>query len=354
MSVYLPCLLFAALVASLPGCGDALAQARRDPGQLQLSELAEADQARLDTLQRRLDKLAPLKWSGNPSDIYNLAKTQAWLDFAFDARAQRDTSGAVGEALAEAHRLAALLETKANDIGLDTPIIPSALKLRDDIWLKAGEMKRHQGFRCAAARIAQFEVQLVQAGHAEKELGWRHAKPYIEAVERLVKDLEASLAACPPPVTSVDQLPPELSEQPPAVQVLSLAERVHFAYRLAEITPPTAQVLAQVAYVLRKNSALTLDLRGHADNRGGARYNLRLSRQRAEAVREYLVNAGVAQNRIIITALGGTQPLVKGRTAFDYARNRRVEFIVSGRDEVQLRPQEQDLQIEGSAAKRNE
>ena len=346
MSARRLCILLAALITGVIGCGDALAQARRDSGQLRFSEHAESDQATFDNLQRRLDILAPLKSSTTPWSAYHLAKAQAWLDFAFDARVQHDSSGAVGEALAEASRLTALLEAKANDIALDTPIIPSALKLRDDIWLKAEEMKRHSGFRCAVTRIAQFEVQLVQAGHADKELGWRHSKPYVQTVERLVKDADARLAACPAPVTSATQLPPEIAKQPPVVQVLSLAERVHFAYRLTEISPATAQVLEQVAYVLRMNSALTLDLQGHADKRGSARYNLQLSKQRAGAAKEYLVTAGVLQDRITVTALGKSQPLAKGRAALDYARNRRVQFVVFSAPEVTLTPQEDDLQIE--------
>lgn len=352
MSVRVLYMFLAALTIGSMACDDALAQARRDPGQLQLSEHAESDQATFDASQRRLDSLAELKSSSNPWHVYHLAKAQAWLDFAFDAIAQHDSSGAVGEASAEASRLTALLEAKANDIGLDTPIIPSALKLRDDIWLKAEEMKRHQGFRCAAARIAKFEVQLVQAGHANKELGWRHAKPYIQAVERLAKDAEASLAACPPTVTSADQLLPQTADQPPAVQVLSLAERVHFAYRLAMISHATARVLEQVAYVLRANSALTIELQGHADKRGSGRYNLRLSRQRAEAVKAYLVNAGVAEERITVSAFGKTRPLLKGRTALDYARNRRVEFVVKRADDIVAAAQERDLQIESRAAER--
>lgn len=346
MSARWLCILLVALITGVISCGDALAQARRDSGQLRLSEHAEPDQATFDGLQRRLDNLAPLKSSTNPWSAYHLAKAQAWLDFAFDARAQHDRSGAVGEALAEMSRLTALLEAKANDIALDTPIIPSSRKLRDDIWLKAEEMKRHPGFRCAAARIAQFEVQLVQAGQADKELGWRHSKPYLQTVERLVKDADARLAACHPVVTSAAQFPPEIAKQPPAVQVQSLAQNVHFAYRVAEISRPTALVLGQVAYVLWMNSALTLDLQGHADKRGSARYNLKLSRQRAEAVKEYLVNAGVAKARITITALGNTQPFAKGSTPSDYARNRRVQFVVSSAPEVTLTPQEGDLQIE--------
>lgn len=328
---------------------DSFAQALRDPHSLQLSEHAKADQRARDAMQDRLDTLAALKSSSNPWDIYHLAKAQAWLAFAFDARAQRDNSGAINEALEQCDKLTAMLEAKQNNISLATPIIPSSAKLRDDIWQQAEAMKQHQGFRCAASQIAQFEVELVRAGHAYKELGWRHAKPYLQAVERLAKDAEARLSTCAAPVTSEEQLPPEVAKQPPAAQVLSLAERVHFAYRKAEISHATAQVLEQVAYVLRTTPTLTIELQGHADRRGSQRYNLKLSQQRAVAVREYLVNAGVVQERIAVSASGKARPLVNGHSKLDYARNRRVEFVVSSAPDIRLTPQEDDLQIERGA-----
>jgi OOP family OmpA-OmpF porin len=346
MSARLLSMLLVALGTALLPFADALAQAHRDPGHLQLSEHAESDQATFDALQRRLDNLAPLKSSANPWDIYNLAKAQAWLDFAFDSRAQHDTSGVTRDAFQESELMTAQLEAGAGNISLETPLITSSARLRDDIWQKAEEMKKHQGLRCAAARIAQFEVQLVQAGHAYKELGWRHSKPYVQAVERLAKDAEARLAACPPPVTTAEELPPEVANEPPHRQVLSLAKRVHFAYRLAQIGYATAQVLEQVSYVLRTNPDLTVELRGHADRRGSRRYNLKLSRERAEAVKGYLVNSGVVEKRITVSALGKAEPLAQGQTVLDYARNRRVDFMISSTAEVTLSPRDEDLQIE--------
>ena len=358
MSARLLPILLVAFAVYLIGHGDASAAGRRDASQLQLAERAQSDQATLDAMQRRLDQLVPLKSSSEPLLIYHLAKAQAWLDFAFDARAQRDNSGAASEALAEANRLMAQLEAQANDIALDTTIVPSSRKLRDDIWLKAEAMKRHQSFRCAASRIAQFEVELVQVGRADKALGWRHARPHMQKTERLVKEAEARLDACASSVTSAAQLPPEVAKQPPAVQVQSLAESVHFAYRLADISAPTARVLEQLAFVLRTNPVLTLELQGHADRRGSARVNLALSRQRAESVAEYLASAGVPQNRTTVVALGTAQPRANGSNAGDFARNRRVQFVVLPALEVQLTPQETDLQIESDpiergSAKRN-
>ena len=353
LSAHLCTVLITALAAVLGiAATDGFAQTLRNERPQQLSEHAKPDQGTIDAMQRRLDALGSLKSPRNAWDIYHLAKAQAWLDFAFDARTQRDTSGVIDETLAQDDKLTAMLEAEDKNISLDTPIIPSSVKLREDIWRKAEEMKKHQGFRCAASRIAQFEVQLVQAGHAYKTLGWRHAKPYVQTAERLSREAEASLDACPPPVTTAEQLPPEIAKQPPAAQVRMLAKRVHFAYRLTEICYATAQVLEQVSYVLRNNPELTVELQGHADKRGSKRYNRKLSKQRAQAVKAYLLHSRVAEQRLGISAFGKTQPLAKGDTSLDYARNRRVEFIVSPEAGVTVTPQEDDLQIERHKARR--
>ncbi|RZU02317.1 OmpA family protein [Rivibacter subsaxonicus] len=319
-------LLLVLLAALLPA---AFATAR-DARPLQVAEPAVALQPDFDALHARLDAIGARGPSDRPWDAYHLAKARAWLDFAFDARAQRDAGGAVEAALAQARALAVQLEAGAPDISLETPLIVGAARLREDIWERAEAMKHHDGRRCAAARIAQFEVQLVQAGHAHDLLGWRHARPYMQVVERLAKDADARLQACPPPVQSVAELPPEVVQQPsPREQVELLAQRVHFAFDRAQLDAAAAQVLAQLAFVMREHPELRVELQGHADRRGSNTYNDRLSRARAESVRDYLIGAGIGESRLVLRALGKARPLVDGDDEAAFASNRRVEFIVS-------------------------
>ncbi len=366
------------------------AQSVRDMRSLQLSEHAGEQQKSFDAMQKRLDALANLKSSNNPWDVYNLAKAQAWLDFAFDSRTQRDASNVVAEAFNQGDKLTTQLEAKSPNISLDTPIIPTSTRLRDDIWKIADDMKRHANFGCAAAKVAQFEVQLVQGGHAYQQLGWHHSKPYFQAAERLSKDAQGLIAngcvvkpvapviappvivaqptpaptPAPPPVIVVEpqpvasvvvQAPPTVTPvfQPvpaPAVRELrTLADRVHFAYKSAAIAPTTANLLDEAASIMHQHPQARLTLQGHTDKRGSQRYNLNLAKQRAQSAKEYLVNAGVEAQRMDVVAYGKAKPAkLTGRKGQAY--NRRVEFMVMHND-INLQKQFADLQPRKSALK---
>lgn len=77
---------------------------------------------------------------------------------------------------------------------------------------------------------------------------------------------------------------------------------------------------------MRANSSSTLTLEGHASAEGTEEYNMNLSRDRANSVKTYLVNSGVAANRINVTALGETKPIASNATEAGRVQNRRVEF----------------------------
>lgn len=88
-----------------------------------------------------------------------------------------------------------------------------------------------------------------------------------------------------------------------------------------------AQLRALVAFVQASPSAL-IRIEGYTDSQGSADTNLKLSQQRAEAVRVALVAAGVKAARIDAVGLGAERPIADNKTADGRARNRRVEVIV--------------------------
>ncbi|MBO9675464.1 MAG: OmpA family protein [Sphingobacteriaceae bacterium] len=72
----------------------------------------------------------------------------------------------------------------------------------------------------------------------------------------------------------------------------------------------------------------SLKLAGHTDNTGSRELNLRLSKERAEAVRAYLVSQGANASRIEATGYGPDQPIATNKTAAGRQQNRRVEFTL--------------------------
>src|SRR5690606_26153334 len=79
---------------------------------------------------------------------------------------------------------------------------------------------------------------------------------------------------------------------------------------------------------LRQNPGISVEIAGHTDSVGNAPYNKKLSQSRAEAVRQYLVNGGIAASRLEANGYGEERPIADNGTEEGRARNRRVEMRV--------------------------
>jgi outer membrane protein OmpA-like peptidoglycan-associated protein len=71
-------------------------------------------------------------------------------------------------------------------------------------------------------------------------------------------------------------------------------------------------------------------LEGHTDSIGSDEYNMMLSQQRADAVRNYVTGQGVPASTVTAAGLGKSNPVASNDTAAGRQRNRRVEMVVSG------------------------
>lgn len=96
----------------------------------------------------------------------------------------------------------------------------------------------------------------------------------------------------------------------------------------AYIDPKSYPELDELAQMMKENERMEIQLEGHTDNVGSSRANLKLSEERVEAVKRYLVVQGVSKHRIMTKAFGGTQPLRNEMTPEDRAMNRRVEMRI--------------------------
>jgi OOP family OmpA-OmpF porin len=103
-------------------------------------------------------------------------------------------------------------------------------------------------------------------------------------------------------------------------------EDIRFASGKAELTASSMPVLQEIAAALKANPRLKAEIQGHTDNRGSLALNERLSQQRADAVRNYLIEQGIAPERLTARGYGPHQPIVSNDTAGGRAQNRRVEL----------------------------
>lgn len=105
-------------------------------------------------------------------------------------------------------------------------------------------------------------------------------------------------------------------------------ENLVFASGKSIIKSSSFSALDALANELNANPSWKLSLVGHTDSDGNAQANLVLSKSRAEAVKKYLVNKGIAAERIKTEGRGEDQPLVNNTTPANKAQNRRVEFNI--------------------------
>lgn len=109
--------------------------------------------------------------------------------------------------------------------------------------------------------------------------------------------------------------------------VLTLTGAVLFRTAQADLLPIAEQKLNRVAEALKMQEG-TIVIEGHTDSRGADEMNQRLSQERAESVRQYLISQGVDPDRVRAVGRGEQQPIATNDTAEGRAMNRRVEIVI--------------------------
>jgi peptidoglycan-associated lipoprotein len=109
----------------------------------------------------------------------------------------------------------------------------------------------------------------------------------------------------------------------------AFAATIYFETDRSDFSSAAALALDRKAAILRTHPRLEVQVEGHCDERGPDEYNLALGNRRAAAVKQYLVEHGIAEARITIVSYGEERPVVRGSTEEAWAKNRRAEFTVT-------------------------
>ncbi len=109
---------------------------------------------------------------------------------------------------------------------------------------------------------------------------------------------------------------------------LELAEPVRFGPGKAVLLPENHALLAQVVDAMVRHGIQRMRVEGHTDSQGDPEVNLALSKERAQAVAEYLVQAGIDASRLEVEGYGDARPIAPNLTPMGRELNRRVEFVI--------------------------
>ena len=142
----------------------------------------------------------------------------------------------------------------------------------------------------------------------------------------------AQIAAAPEPVAVAPAAPapayvapaPTPAPAPPQKLVL---EGVNFDFDKATLRQEDIAIIDRDITSLDEWGNVNIEVAGHTDSRGSDAYNMNLSQQRAEAVRNYLVSKGIAADRLSARGYGESQPVADNATDEGRFKNRRVELV---------------------------
>jgi len=110
--------------------------------------------------------------------------------------------------------------------------------------------------------------------------------------------------------------------------ILNMPGNITFDTNSSRLKPEFTDTLDSVALVLEEFPKTMIDIVGHTDATGSEDYNLRLSEDRAAAVRTYLAAKGVSSERMVARGLGESMPIATNDTEAGRAQNRRVELAL--------------------------
>lgn len=168
-----------------------------------------------------------------------------------------------------------------------------------------------------------------------------NARAAAEAAERARREAEARAAAEREAAERARREAEERARRE-AAAALDAARRafsaaIYFDLDKSDLTADARATLDAKLPLLRTNSAVRIRIAGHTDERGSDAYNIALGQRRAAAAKRYLVDNGIAADRIDVVSFGEDRPAMQGSDESAWSRNRRDEFeIIVGGETLRL------------------
>lgn len=196
-----------------------------------------------------------------------------------------------------------------------------AERMKQEAQAAAQEAAR-QRQEAEAAKAAALQQQQALAAEADK------ARSAAEESDRLRQQAEKEKAELRQRL--LQQLNTILSTRDSARGLIANMSDVLFETGKYQLRTDARERLAKVSGIVLAYPGLHLEIEGHTDSVGTDEYNQQLSEYRADAVRDYLVQQGIAADAIVARGLGKTAPIASNDTPEGRQKNRRVELVLSG------------------------
>ena len=183
----------------------------------------------------------------------------------------------------------------------------------------AGLAQEEAQFAQEEARFAQEEARFAQE---EARLAQEEARLAQEEAERIRREREDELNRLQRALNQIGE-----TRRTALGLVMTLgSDSMQFEFDKATLRPENRELLSKIVGILLTSKNYGIYVYGHTDNIGSEEYNLELSQRRAQSVRDYLAENGMAPEIITTKGFGKSRPLVPGSSEMAQAKNRRVEI----------------------------
>ena len=183
----------------------------------------------------------------------------------------------------------------------------------------------------AAARAAAEGRQVAEAqtvgARKEAEAAQKEASTALETAARAQAEADRIRKKAEADVNRMEAALGQIAETRRTALGLVMnlgSDYLKFEFDKAELRVQDRELLSRIAGILMTSQDYTISVNGHTDDVGSDEYNKKLSERRAEAVRDYLVKAGLPAEILSVEGHGKALPLVPGNTEAARAKNRRV------------------------------
>jgi OOP family OmpA-OmpF porin len=182
----------------------------------------------------------------------------------------------------------------------------------------------------AAAKAREDSIAAVERARADSIAAAERARAdSIAAAERAAAQAARDSAAMAAGISSaqIQALRDSLNKLTASANANVTLPGVNFATGTATLTQSSRYILDEVAATLADNPNIRVEVAGHTDNTGPRKLNERLSLQRAESVRTYLISKGISADRMTANGYAWDRPVASNSTKAGRARNRRTELV---------------------------
>ena len=236
-----------------------------------------------------------------------------------EAQAQAAAEKKAAEEKAAKARADAEAQSRARAEAEEARAQAEAAKVEAQKAAEEAARQRQEAEKAKAEALAQQQVLAAETEKARQAAA--ESDKLREQAEKEKQEMRARL---------LQQLNSVLSTRDTARGLIANMSDVLFKSGSFELLPGARERLAKVSGIVLAYQGLRLAVEGHTDSIGGDEYNLRLSEQRADAVRDYLVLQGIGPDAITASGFGKSEPVASNDTPEGRQQNRRVELVVSG------------------------